>query len=437
MRQNYCRKIYFIIIFVVAIHLLSDKTLLAQNLPSPVTLQHVVNPIDLIDVIAKMLHKEGSKKSDTIVQGVRNLSFLPIVGYGVSNGFVIGAAVSATKLLGDKNTTQLSSSLISLSLTTKSQVIFAARTNIHLPGDKWYLQGDWRLLFFSQPTYGLGTYRYNEPLHFSIDGANVNSTVVEQPMRYDYIRFYETVLKEIAHNWYAGVGIYIDDHFNIRDEELNLDTLNQNITSNYFYSKKYGFDSTHYSTNGLMFQITHDSRDNPVNAYRGIYATVGFRVNEKIFGGSQNSTMIYGEWRSYIPLSKNKPGMVLALWNWGQFVTSGNVPYLALPATAWDTYSRSGRGYVQGRFRGVNMIYGESEFRMPVSRNGLFGFVVFLNGTTASNPITGQTLFNSIAPGYGAGLRIKMNTKDRTNICVDYGRGWDSHGLYINIQEAF
>jgi hypothetical protein len=30
-----------------------------------------------------------------------------------------------------------------------------------------------------------------------------------------------------------------------------------------------------------------------------------------------------------------------------------------------------------------------------------------------------------------------MNMKDRTNICVDYGRGRDSHGLYFNIQETF
>jgi hypothetical protein len=83
------------------------------------------------------------------------------------------------------------------------------------------------------------------------------------------------------------------------------------------------------------------------------------------------------------------------------------------------------------------MVYGESEFRMPISRNGLFGAVAFVNATTASNPITGQNLFNSIAPAYGIGLRIKMNMKDRTNICIDYGRGRGSHGLYFNIQETF
>ncbi len=99
--------------------------------------------------------------------------------------------------------------------------------------------------------------------------------------------------------------------------------------------------------------------------------------------------------------------MVLAFWTWGQFVTSGNVPYLALPSIGWDTYGRSGRGYVQGRFRGTNMVYGESEFRMPISRNGLFGAVAFINATTASNPLTSQALFDSLAPGYGLGFESK------------------------------
>jgi outer membrane protein assembly factor BamA len=150
-----------------------------------------------------------------------------------------------------------------------------------------------------------------------------------------------------------------------------------------------------------------DNRDNPINTYNGNYASLSFRVNEKIFGGTQNSTMFYYDLRKYIPLKKSKPGMVLSFWSWGTFVTSGHVPYLDLPAIGWDTYGRSGRGYVQGRFRGVNMVYGESEFRMPISRNGLFGAVAFVNATTASNPTTGQTLFDALAPAYGIGLRIK------------------------------
>jgi Omp85 superfamily domain len=409
----------------------------SQELPSRPIQPGEANPVDLIDVIGKMFNKKGPARNNVLIPGVNNLSLLPIVGYGPANGFVVGAALSATNLLGSRENTQLSSALLSISVTTKEQVLICARSNIYLPGNTWYIPGDVRLLFFAQPTYGLGIYALNSTPVFNIDGTNVSRSILEQPMRFNYIRFYETALKEIFPYWYAGVGINIDDHFEIDDQSLKLDTPNLFITSNYYYSTKYGFDPTHYSTNGLSLQITHDSRDNPINSFKGTYANLSFRVNEKIFGGSQSSTILYAEWRNYISLQKSKPGLVLAFWTWGEFVTSGNVPYLALPSIGWDTYGRSGRGYVQGRFRGVNMVYGETEFRLPISRNGLFGAVAFLNATTASSPVTGQTLFGSLAPGYGIGLRIKMNMKDRTNICVDYGRGQSSSGLYFNIQETF
>ena len=424
-------------VLVLVILLVTGTKVFAQEPPGGISPQNTANPVDLIGVIGGIFNKKGPARNDIIVPGVNNLSLLPIIGYGPANGFVIGGALSATNLLGNKNTTQLSSALISISVTSKEQLLIAARSDIYLPGNDWYIPGDIRFLLFAQPTYGLGIYGLDATMNFNLDGTDVSKSVLEQPMRFNYIRFYETVLKEIRPYWYAGLGINIDDHINIDDESLKLDTPNVNITSNYFYSTKYGFNPKHYSTNGLSVKFTYDSRDNTINCFKGMYASVSFRVNEKIFGGSQNSTMLYADWRNYIPLKKSKPGMILAFWTWGVFVTSGNVPYLALPAIGWDTYGRSGRGYVQGRFRGVDMVYGETEFRMPISRNGLFGAVAFLNATTASNTNTGQTLFNTIAPAYGIGLRIKMNMKDRTNICIDYGRGRDSHGLYFNIQETF
>ena len=421
----------------IAILLLFIIPAFSQQLPLKVVQTDKVNPVDLIDVIGNLFKKKSPARTDSVVEGVGNVSLLPFVGYGPANGLVIGGAISISKFLGNRQNTQLSSALMSVSLTTQKQVLLSMRSNIYLPGNKWYMPGDVRLWFFSQPTYGLGIADLNTPKVFGINGTNIAESRLEQPMRFNYIRFYESAVREIVPKWYAGLGINIDAHKNIQDESLKLDTPNVFVTSNYLYSSKYGFEPTHYSTNGLSLQVIEDSRDNPINAYKGWYANVSFRVNEKILGSSQNSTMLHGEWRNYIPLQKSKPGHVLAFWAWGDFVTSGNVPYLALPAIGWDTYGRSGRGYVQGRFRGVNMVYGETEYRLPLSRNGLFGAAAFLNATTASNPFTGEVIFDTLAPGYGIGLRINMNKKDRTNICIDYGIGQSSSGLYFNIQETF
>jgi len=120
-----------------------------------------------------------------------------------------------------------------------------------------------------------------------------------------------------------------------------------------------------------------------------------------------------------------------------QFVTSGKQPYLEMPAISWDMYNRTGRGYVQGRIRGENMWYGESEYRFPVSRNGFLGGVTFVNLTTASNDLKRQLLSDHFAIGYGAGIRLKLSKLNKTNIAIDYGRGQGGSAIYFNLQETF
>ena len=140
--------------------------------------------------------------------------------------------------------------------------------------------------------------------------------------------------------------------------------------------------------------------------------------------------------RYYLGLSANIPRHVLAFWSYGTILLSGNVPYLALPSIGWDTYNRSGRGYIQGRFRGLNMVYNEVEYRFPISGNGLFGGVVFANATTASNYYHG--LFDQTAFGAGAGIRLNLDKRSRTNLTVDIGKSTEkSVAIYFNLQEAF
>jgi hypothetical protein len=396
------------------------------------------NQVDIFQVLRKWLGKPPKPGSPVPQVGVKNLSVLPIIGYSPANGFVVGGAVSVTEYHGDPKTTNLSSALLNASFTTKKQILLNLRFDYFTPENKWYIAGDNRLLFFAQPTYGLGIYGlHNQSYSFNVNGSSVVRTDSEQPMRFNYIRLYETFSRRLYKKWYAGMGLMFDIDFNIKDQALKLDTPNQYITSNYFYSKAKGFDTAHYSANGLSFQVINDSRDNPVNAYKGAYIFVAFRVNPIALGSTQSSTMLYYDLRKYFGVSSRTPRNVVAFWLLGTVTTSGAVPYLALPSITWDTYNRSGRGYIQGRFRGTNMLYEEAEFRYKISKNGLFGGVVFANLTTASNPFTNQKVFDAVAPGYGFGLRIMMNKKDRTNIAIDYGRGFGFSGVYFNIREAF
>lgn len=363
------------------------------------------------------------------------LPILPIIGYAPANGFILGAGIAPGILLDSAHHTHISSGLANVQLTSKRQLNFNFRHNVYLSHDRWIFQGDWRVLLFSQSTYGLGI--LDLPGAFSLNGINVeDGETGEQPMRFTYIRLYETAFTRIKNRWYGGFGFAMDAHSKIKDERLDLISEPPFYTSHYLYSNLRQFSYEKYMTNGFIIKLLHDNRDNSINSYRGIYFDAGFRFNQTWLGSDKSSSQLLLELRNYQRLGKGYN--CIAFWFIGQFLTSGKIPYLALPSIGWDTYNRSGRGYIQGRFRGENMVYGETEYRYKISQNGLLGGVIFINTISVDNPLADQQLFEKFALGYGAGLRIKMSKETRTNICIDFAMGQNgSAGLYFGLQEAF
>lgn len=366
------------------------------------------------------------KVPDTLKTNKWYPSFLPIVGYNPALGFVFGAGVSAGAYLGPRATTHISSILFNVTYTTKNQLNFNARSNVYLKDDAWILQGDLRYLIFQQDTHGLG-----------IDFAgSKDGSQGKQAMRFNYLRFYQTVYRSLGQRWYVGAGFQLDGHSAIKEE--NADTVGGKLTAHASYQKTNNLPLDKYHSLGLTIGALYDNRDNAIAPWGGQYFQVQFRVNPGFLSTSAN-TNLFADYRNYKAFKgRNATPSVLAFWTWTQIKTSGRLPYLGLPAISWDTYNRSGRGYVQGRIRGESIWYGETEYRFPISPNGLLGGVGFFNLTSAADQAKGQKLFQSFAPGYGIGLRVKMNKKTRTNIGIDYGRGLNGNGaIYFNLQEAF
>ncbi len=187
----------------------------------------------------------------------------------------------------------------------------------------------------------------------------------------------------------------------------------------------------------------YDSRDNAAAPYKGRYALITYRYNPTFLGSSQSSSSLWVEYRDYFSLSKKaQPSHMLAFWAYGNFQTSGHLPYLDLPALGWDQFGRSGRAYTQGRFRGESLIYTEIEYRahlLGTKKNPDFmGAVAFVNLTTANNTDANIDLFQYMEPGYGVGLRFMMSKISRTNITLDYAWGaYGSQGLFLSVNESF
>lgn len=394
---------------------------------------------DIKDVFSEWRGKPPSGPAEIQV-GKKYISILPVAGYAPANGFLVGAAVSLSQLLAPAPT-NLSSAMLNLQLTSKRQFIVNARSKIYLKNNDWFLQGDWRLMFFTQPTYGLGINNtVGTQLHLVVNNLSENTLPTNaEPMKFNYVRFYEDVVRRIGDKkLYVGVGIAVDNHFDIEDEKLDTVATSEDfyITKHYAYSVAKGFNTRQYVTSGFNLNILTDTRDVIANPYSGYFASLSFRFNPKIFKSSQASSMLNYDVRYYLSLSKEKRRKVLSFWSWGTFVTGGEVPYLALPSIGWDTYNRSGRGYIQGRYRGLNMVYTEAEYRFPLSQNGLWGGVAFLNCTFASG--IEQKLFEKAAPGLGFGVRMKMDKLARVNLTADIGVGLDkSSGVYFGMQEVF
>jgi hypothetical protein len=369
-------------------------------------------------------------------------STTPYVGYNPAYGMLIGVGSTIGMYLGEPPATPISTAVVSVNLTTKSQILFNLRTNIYTRDARFVLRGDWRFLIFSQSTYGLGTGVKHQRSGGIIlnDGGQTNPIMPdEEPIKYNYIRLYESVYFRATDWLYAGLGYNLDHFSGITDEKLSLGPDSVNITHHYRYSDEHGFDSSKYVMSGLSVELLMDSRDNAIRPTRGLFANISFRPNFSFLGSSQNSLMLNTEFRGYKKLSQKRPDHLLGFWFIGQFTQDGKVPYLGLPAIAWDMYNRTGRGYIQGSIRGTDFIYGEVEYRYPISRyTGILSGVVFFNVTTASSDDGTRDLFQYLDPAAGVGLRIMFNRRTLSNLAVDFGMGADRKlGVYFNLNETF
>jgi hypothetical protein len=400
--------------------------------PDSASLQ-VCEQRDLPDLISKWRGKTRKEKKNT-----GSLLLVPVISSNPATGFSMGVA-GQYAFRGKKLNSLYSSINGSATYTTKNQFMFQVKNNIFLKDDRVFLSGDWRIFLFSQATYGLGT---SAPeggaldYQFSLNGWESTDDSLVQPMKFNHYRFHQTINWMVRKSIYLGFGFHLDVLGHIVDERL--DSLRPIYTSHYLYSRKYDFNLTEYLISGFSINAVLDTRDNLVNSYKGYYFNFNWRLNPEFLGTRHTANLFSAEWRSYHGLSKRNPRHLLAFWFLGNFSENGRLPYLILPALGYDQRGRAGRGYTQGRYRGTNMVYGETEYRFPISPcGGILGGVVFANVTSATNPVTKEKLFTTLAPGYGFGLRMMVDKKSRTNLQIDFGFGKKSSGIYFGAAETF
>ena len=204
------------------------------------------------------------------------------------------------------------------------------------------------------------------------------------------------------------------------------------------YSEAHGLPLDSQTAAGTSLDLLWDNRDSFINADHGWLAKASYRtLFDGFLGGDSTWQKLNLDVRTYASLSHDRRHR-LAFWWYADLVVGGVAPFFDLPSTAGDTYGRSARGYAEGQFRGERLAYGEVEYRGTLMKNGLVGMVAFLNTTTVTNLDTDERLFDSFATAGGAGVRLLINKRSKTNLCFDVGFGKQgSKGVYLAIQEAF
>lgn len=376
-----------------------------------------VRQTDLVDLVRKVLVHKKQSTTDSIKRASRlvHLSVVPAAGYSLTTGFaaLIGMNL-AFYTAKNHDSTNLSTGSTNLTFTSEGQILFPIQTNIWSPGNKYNLITDWRLYKFPQETFGLG----------GRTSLNKGYTI-----NYSYFRLYTTILRKIAPSFYMGLGYDLDYYYNI--EEILSAARKKNPRKTTF--ERYG-SGTYERASGITLNALFDTRDNPINATKGLYADLVFRNNRKLLGSTSNWKSVILDVRKYVKIGDSRS--ILAFWNYDWITYGGKPPFFDLPNTGGDTYNNSGRGFIQGRFRDNQMLYLETEFRYVITRNGLLGGVLFANSQSFSRKLSGE--LNTLNTAVGAGLRVKLNKFSNTNIAIDYGLGLDgSKGLFINLGEVF
>lgn len=389
--------------------------------------------------IQEVLFKSESPPADTSRK--RNAFILPYVAYNPTKGFQLGAGGTMTWYLGKSRETKQSAASFGAEFTSENQKLFQFKSNVFTNSNKWFLQGDWRYYIYSLPTYGVGTGR-NDPVPPFPDVPNDSTPVYgwndSFPITYRWFRIHEVFSVRVIENLYLGFGFHFDLHYDVKDKNLTLDSTKSSFTPHYAFSKNNGFNPEEYRTSNLSVNFVYDTRDNLINPYRGYYVNVNCRLNQRWLGSDVPGSQLWTEFRTYINLEKKFPRHLLAFWYFGGFQISGKIPFLDLWSVGFDQMNSSGRGYLQGRWRGENLVYCEAEYRFPISRcSQVLGGVIFVNAVTSSSKDQGIPLFACIRPAGGFGLRIMVNKLNRTNIRIDMTFGEKSSGIIFSAQEAF
>lgn len=331
----------------------------------------------------------------------KNFLFVPIVLKSPETSWGVGYASSYFFRFDRKDSITRTSNVESIGLLTlRNQMIAMLGVNLYAPDEKYIFKARCTFSKFPDRYWGIG-----------------DDTPDSQMERYAYTQVFTNpqLLRKVYSHFYIGLIGEFQWTFNMKYKANRL------FDSTVKAGKDGGFSS------GLGLLLAWDTRNNSFSPNRGSFLQVSMiHFSPKIVSDFRFSNVVV-DIRKFIAVTRKH---VLAFQAYGYF-TSGDVPFRYLAAYGG---ADNMRGYYAGRYRAKNQIYLQAEYRLPLFWR--FGMVVFSGLGDVSDDFV-QYKFSPPKYIVGTGLRVALKPKEKLNLRIDYGRGYNSYAVYVTVSEAF
>ena len=327
---------------------------------------------------------------------------VPIITYSTEAGSTFGLAKFNLFHPSKKDSISKPSKLAEvITFSTKGRVNISISNDLILQENKYMI-----LSFFNYkktPEYMLGI------------GNDVSIDDVEQVTQ-NRLKFVTAAMRRVKENYYAGVSLDFADYYGIETD------------SNSFLIRD-DVNGLHGGTDiGVGLAGALDSRDNRYNAYKGALLLTTFTFYPKFLGSRYEFMSIYIDARKYFNVWRKT---VLAIQATTTY-TSGDVPFYNLALLGGEDRMR---GYYKGALRDKVLFDTQVEYRIPIWN--IFGIATWIATGRVADSYKNMSL-DGFWLSYGGGIRIRVDSKNNTNLRFDMGFGPNGvSGFYFNFAEAF
>jgi outer membrane protein assembly factor BamA len=328
---------------------------------------------------------------------------VPIITYSTEAGNVFGLAKFNLFQLSKKDTLSSPSKLSEVvTFSTKGRINASVSTELLFDKNNYMILSF--VNYKKQPEYLFGI------------GNDVKKEDVEEVVT-ERFRFSVVGLRRVYKKLYLGLSFDINTYFNIETDSSSFLVVNDIPGIN-------GGASV-----GLGLALALDNRDNRYNPSKGVFVLGSLQPHPSWLGSKYQFTTFSLDMRTYFnPWHKH----VIALQATTRSTSTGTTPFYELSLLGGDTKMR---GYYEGAFRDNVLLDAQLEYRMPVWK--IFGAVGWI-GTGRVAPEYSALSLDGFKVSYGGGVRIRVDSKNNTNLRIDFGFGPGGlKGTYLNFAEAF